>query len=60
MKNQLHKCLPLECIRDRNFSFQRRRYKLRELASDKITVALIPKKKLYVLKNNRKVAEFPI
>jgi hypothetical protein len=35
-------------------------YKLRHLAGDKITVAVIPKQKLYILENNRKVAEFPI
>ncbi|MGC8892949.1 MAG: hypothetical protein ACP5P6_10185 [Candidatus Saccharicenans sp.] len=52
--------LILQVKKNGTFSFQGRMYKLRYLAGDKITVAVTPKKKLCVLKNNRKVAEFPI
>jgi hypothetical protein len=46
--------------KDGTFSLRESIYKLSRLAGDKITVAVIPKQKLYVLKNNRKLAEFPI
>lgn len=51
---------PRTVKKDGLFSFQGRLYKLKHLAGERITVALIPNEKLYVLKNNQKVAEFPI
>lgn len=51
---------PRTVKKDGLFSFQGRLYKLKHLAGERITVALIPNEKLYVLKNNQKVAEFSL
>lgn len=51
---------PRTVKKDGTFSFQGRLFKLKHLAGEKITVAIIPYQKLYVLKNNQKVAEFPL
>jgi len=46
--------------KDGIFTFQGRLYKLKHLADEKITVAVVPGQKLYELKNDQKVAEFPL
>jgi len=46
--------------KDRTFGFQGRIYELRHLAEEKITVAIMPSQKLYVLKNERNLGAFPI
>lgn len=51
---------PRSVKKDGSFTFQGRLYKLKHLATEKITVAVVPGQKLYVLKNDQKVAEFPL
>jgi len=46
--------------KDGTFSFQGRLFKLKHLAGERVTVAIILYQILYVLKNNQKVAEFPL
>ena len=46
--------------KDGTFSFLGNIYKLKHLAGTRVTVALIPKQKILVLKDGQKVADFPI
>lgn len=46
--------------KDGTFSFKGREYKLRHCAGNRVTVCLIPKKKLLASKDGQKVGEFPI
>ncbi|MCX7973827.1 MAG: hypothetical protein N3B16_04930, partial [Candidatus Aminicenantes bacterium] len=49
---------PRKIKKDGSFSFQGSLYKLKYPVGDSIGVAFIPDKKLMVLKNGQKVAEF--
>jgi hypothetical protein len=51
---------PRTVKKDGTFSFLGNIYKLKHLAGTKVTVALIPKQKILVLKDGQKVADFPI
>jgi len=46
--------------KDGSFSFQRHPYGLKHLAEEKVAVAVVLGQELYVLKNDQKVAEFPL
>jgi hypothetical protein len=46
--------------KDGTFSFRGKEYKLRHLAGMRVTVGVIPGKKLLVIKDARRVAEFPL
>jgi hypothetical protein len=46
--------------KDGTFRFQGREYKLRHLAGTRVTIGLIPKTKLLVIKDGQRAAEFPL
>jgi hypothetical protein len=46
--------------KDGTFSFRGKEYKLRHLAGMRVTVGYIPERKLMVIKDAQRAAEFPL